>query len=81
MDPNPGNGYLYVSICCPTNTEISDNLLEEITNFLSNYTYNIDDSWTQTDQLDIRLTIEGYENNFIFEEIPFSLRFIFIRFF
>jgi hypothetical protein len=74
MDFNPENGYLRISICCPTNVEISDNLLEEITNFLSNYTYNIDDSWTQTDQLDIRLTIEGYENNFILEEFLDGIR-------
>ena len=74
MDFNPENGYLRISICCPTNVEISDNLLEEITNFLSNCTYNIDDSWTQNDQLDIRLTIEGYENNFILEEILDGIR-------
>lgn len=74
MDPNPGNGCLYVSVCCPTNTEIGSNLLNEITPFLTNYTYVINDSWNQNDQLNIRLTIEGYENNFILEEFLDSIR-------
>ena len=42
--------------------------------FLTNYTYVINDSWNQNDQLNIRLTIEGYENNFILEEFLDSIR-------
>jgi hypothetical protein len=74
MDFNPENGYLRISLCCPTNLEISNNLLKDITNFLSNYTFNIDDSWIQNNQLNIRLRVEGYENNFELEEFLDSIR-------
>ena len=74
MDLNLDNGYLYVSVCCPNNSEIGCVLLDEITTFLTNYTYIINDSWTDNNQLDIRFTIEGYENNFILEEFLDGIR-------
>ena len=67
MELNPENGYLRVSICCPSNVEISSNLLEEIKSFITNYTYIIDDYWNQNNELNIRLRINGYENNFELE--------------
>ena len=68
------NGYLYVSICCPTNTEICSNLLDKITFFLTNYNYTLNDSFTHLGQLKIRLTIQGYENNFDLEDFLDTIR-------
>ena len=74
MELNLDNGYLYVSVCCPNNSEMGCVLLDEITTFLTNYTYIINDSCTDNNQLDIRFTIEGYENNFILEEFLDGIR-------
>lgn len=74
MELNLENGYLYVSVSCPNNSEIGCVLLDEITTFLTNYTYTINDSWTDNNQLDIRFTVEGYETNFIFEEFFDGIR-------
>ena len=74
MELNHENGYLCVSVCCPVNTEIGCFLLDEITYFLTNYTCITNDSWIENDQLDIRFNVEGYENNFAFEEFFDSIR-------
>ena len=74
MELNPETGSLYISICCPTNLEISNNLQDEINSFIVNYTLLWFDSWIQNDQIDIRFRIEGYQNNFIFEEFLDNIR-------